>query len=259
MSSRAQSRDLPRLLPYNFYAAILDEILRFAALSQDDRVGCYPGPYYSFPGPTISSRAPLCHPERSRGISRVYCLTTSTLQSWIRSFGSLRSLRMTGWGVIPGLTIPSRAPLFPPESHYSLPSPTMSSRAQSRDLPRLLPCNFYAAILDKILRFAALSQDDRVGRYPGPYYSFPGPTIPSRVYCLITSTLQSWMRSFGSLRSLRMTGLSVIPSATMSSRVYCLTTFTPQSWIRSFGSLHSLMTTELECYPQPAQSLSEAM
>ena len=160
MSSRAQSRDLPRLLPYNFYAAILDKILRFAALSQDDRVACYPGPYYSFPGPTISSRAPLCHPERSRGISRVYCLTTSTLQSWIRSFGSLCSLRMTGWGVIPGLTISSRVLLCHPE--------------RSRGI--------------------------------------------SRVYCLITST--------------------------------------PPSWIRSFGSLHSLMTTELKCYPS-ACSISQ--
>ena len=49
MSSRAQSRDLPRLLPYNFYAAILDEILRFAALSQDDRVECYPERHYVIP------------------------------------------------------------------------------------------------------------------------------------------------------------------------------------------------------------------
>jgi len=139
MSSRAQSRDFSSLLPYNFYAAILDEILRFAALSQDDRVGCYPGPYYSFPGPTISSRAPLCHPERSRGISRVYCLTTSTLQSWMRSFGSLRSLRMTGWGVILGLTIPSRAPLFLPEPHYVIPSAVEGS-LESTAL-QLLRCN----------------------------------------------------------------------------------------------------------------------
>ena len=143
-----------------------------------------PGPHYFFPSPTISSRAPLCHPERSRGISRVYCLTTSTLQSWIRSFGSLRSLRMTGWGVILGLTIPSRAPLFLPEPHYFFPSPTMSSRAQSRDLPSLLPYNFYAAILDEILRFAALSQDDRVECYPERHYVIPS-LLPYNFYAAI--------------------------------------------------------------------------
>ena len=48
------------VLPYMFYAAILHEILRFAVLSQDDRVGC--------------------HAERSRVISVVYCLSSFALQ-----------------------------------------------------------------------------------------------------------------------------------------------------------------------------------
>jgi len=43
----------------------------------------------------------VCHPERSRGISLVYCLSHFTLQFCMRSFGSLHSLRMTGLSVIP--------------------------------------------------------------------------------------------------------------------------------------------------------------
>ena len=37
-----------------------------------------------------------CHPERSRRISLAYCVLCFRLQSCMSSFGSLRSLRMTG-------------------------------------------------------------------------------------------------------------------------------------------------------------------
>ncbi len=41
-----------------------------------------------------------CHPDRSGGISSVHCFERFTLQSCMRSFGSLCTLRMTGLNAI---------------------------------------------------------------------------------------------------------------------------------------------------------------
>ena len=148
-----------------------------------------------------------CHPEPSGGISLVSCLSRFTLQVCMRSFGSLCSLRMTEWGVIPNRFsgIPTR---------FSVSRPAfLSSRPQWRDLLGLLPFTFYAAILHEILRFALLSQDDRVGCHTESFLCHPGSFLchPDRsggislVYCPSSFTLQSCIRSFGSLCSLRMT------------------------------------------------------